>query len=79
MLDGGADKGTERGGAVGRLKRWPMPRNAQFSHYCCHCVYWEFERDIGCAHLGVCRAVEGEPEERDAYDKPCELWKEASK
>lgn len=62
---------------MARRKKWPMPRNALFGHYCCHCTYWEFVKDIGCAHVGVCKAIEGEPTKQDAYDKPCGLWKEA--
>lgn len=60
-----------------RIKSWPMPRNASFSHYCCHCKYWTFIRDIGCAHEGVCNAMDDEPTYQDAYDKPCGLWEEA--
>ena len=58
------------------MKRWRRPRNGHFYRYCCDCAHWKHLRDVGCARLGICNAVEGEPTEQDAYDKPCGLWKE---
>lgn len=62
---------------MGRLKRWPMPKNAHFSHYCCHCKYWTFIKGVGASSIGVCKTPYDEPTEKDAYDKPCGAWKEA--
>lgn len=55
-------------------RKWPMPKYGAFTRYCCHCRHWEFIRDVGCAHEGVCRAIVDDPTYQDAYDKPCGLW-----
>lgn len=56
--------------------RFKKPKNGHFYHYCGDCLYYTFERQVGCAYLGVCRAIESEPTDADAYDKPCGLWTE---
>ena len=56
------------------MKRFKRPKNDNFRHYCYECAHWTFIRDIGCAHEGVCRAIEDEPTEQDAYDKMCGLF-----
>ena len=53
-----------------------MPKNGAYDRYCCHCKHWTHIEDVGCAHIGACRAIDGEPTEQDAYDPPCGLWAE---
>ena len=50
------------------------PKNGPFFQYCFECLHWEYIRTVGCADLGVCRAIRGEPTEEDAYGKPCGLF-----
>ena len=64
------------------MKKWPMPKNAHYSHYCCHCHWWTFQRDEGAAHIGKCNPypeLGGAVYTADAYDPPCGLWKEKQK
>ena len=56
------------------MKKFKRPKIDNFRHYCYECAHWTFIRDIGCAHEGVCNAIEGEPTEQDAYDKMCGLF-----
>ena len=56
------------------MKRFKRPKIDDFRHYCYECAHWTFIRDIGCAHEGVCNAIEDEPTEQDAYDKMCGLF-----
>lgn len=42
--------------------------------YCYQCKHYEFEKQVGCAYLGKCKAIDP-PTEADAYDPPCGLWK----
>lgn len=43
------------------------------------CKHYAFERQVGCAYIGKCSAIEGEPTEADAYDPPCGLWEKRGK
>lgn len=57
-----------------KKKRWKMPRNRDFRDYCCHCGHWTWEKTLGCAYIGRCDAIKGEPKEKDAYDPLCGLF-----
>ena len=59
----------------GDVMKFKKPKNGHFNHYCYDCEHYTFERQIGCAYLGRCDAIEGEPSRQDAYDPPCGLWK----
>lgn len=52
--------------------RFKKPKNGHFYHYCYECRHWQYERSVGVAHLGTCKAVD--LTEQDAYDKPCGLF-----
>lgn len=54
--------------------RFKMPKNGCYTKYCFGCKHYEFERQVGCAYLGKCTAIEDAPTEQDAYDPPCGLW-----
>lgn len=54
--------------------RFKRPKNGHYTKYCFGCRHYEFERQVGCAYLGKCTAIEDEPTEQDAYDPPCGLW-----
>ena len=54
--------------------RFKRPKNVHYTKYCFGCRHYEFERQMGCAYLGKCTAIEDEPTEQDAYDPPCGLW-----
>lgn len=56
------------------MKKFKRPKIDNFRNYCYECAHWTFIRDIGCAHEGVCNAIDGEPTEQDAYDKMCGLF-----
>ena len=60
---------------IGNAMKFKKPKNGHFNHYCYDCEHYTFERQIGCAYLGRCDAIEGEPSRQDAYDPPCGLWK----
>lgn len=57
------------------MRKFKRPINDNYRYYCYHCAYWTFVKDVGCAHIGVCNGVEGEPTEQDAYDGMCGLFK----
>ena len=38
-----------------------------------------FNKHVGCAYIGTCTAIKDKPEESDAYDPPCGLWKKRGK
>ena len=54
--------------------RFKRSKNGHYTKYCFGCRHYEFERQVGCAYLGKCTAIEDEPTEQDAYDPPCGLW-----
>lgn len=54
--------------------RFKKPKYGAFNHYCYDCKHYKFERQVGCAYLGICNAIEDEPTEQDAYDPLCGLW-----
>ena len=54
--------------------RFKRPKNGHYTKYCFGCRHYEFDRQVGCAYLGKCTAIEDEPTEQDAYDPPCGLW-----
>ena len=55
--------------------KFKKPKNGHFNAYCFMCKHYEYERSVGCAHLGKCYGVHGEVYEADAYDPPCGLFK----
>ena len=55
--------------------KFKKPKNGHFYYYCYECFYWHYTRTIGAANIGECSAVE--PEEKDAYDPPCGLFRRA--
>lgn len=60
-------------------RKWPMPKNAHYSRYCCHCHWWTYERSAGVANIGTCNPypdLGGKQWKADAYDPPCGLFKE---
>ena len=59
--------------------KFRKPGNGHFSHYCYDCEHFTFLRKAGCAFIGRCDAIKGEPTEQDAYDPPCGLWTEEGK
>lgn len=50
--------------------RFKKPKNGHYTCYCYGCKHYAFERQVGCAYIGTCSAIEGEPTEADAYDPP---------
>ena len=59
--------------------RFKIPKNGHYTCYCYGCKHYAFERQVGCAYIGTCSAIEGEPTETDAYDPPCGLWEKRGK
>ena len=59
--------------------RFKIPKNEHYTCYCYGCKHYAFERQVGCAYIGTCSAIEGEPTEADAYDPPCGLWEKRGK
>lgn len=59
--------------------KFKKPKNGHFYHYCYECRYYTFNKQIGCAYIGTCTAIKDKPEESDAYDPPCGLWKKRGK
>ena len=59
--------------------KFKMPKNGHYTRYCFGCKHYTFKRQVGCAYLGTCYAIEGEPTEQDAYDPPCGLWEKRGK
>ena len=59
--------------------KFKMPKYGAFNHYCGDCRHYKFREQVGCAYLGTCEAIEGDPTETDAYDPPCGLWKTKKK
>ena len=51
--------------------KFHKPKNGHYFHYCYECKHYEYERTVGCAHLGICHGVKSDPTPTDAYDKPC--------
>lgn len=54
--------------------KFKKPKNGCYTRYCYQCKHYDFERQIGCAYIGKCKAIENEPTEQDAYDGACGLW-----
>lgn len=54
--------------------KFKMPKHGSFTTYCFACRHYTFEKQVGCAYIGKCTAIEDEPTEADAYDPPCGLW-----
>lgn len=54
--------------------KFHKPKNGHYFHYCYECKHYEYERTVGCAHLGICHGVKSDPTPTDAYDKPCGLF-----
>ena len=64
---------------VEETMRFKKPKNGHYTCYCYGCKHYAFERQVGCAYIGTCSAIEGEPTEADAYDPPCGLWEKKGK
>ena len=63
--------------AVGGMKKFKRPKIDHYRHYCYECKHWTFIQDIGCAHIGECKAIDDEPTEQDAYDGMCGLFEKS--
>lgn len=59
-----------------KTPKFKKPKYGHFNHYCYDCKHYIFERQVGCAYIGKCKAIKGEESEADAYDPPCWLWQE---
>ena len=55
--------------------RFRYPKNGHFRHYCFDCEHYELKEQIGCAYIGICKLIKGEPTEQDAYDPMCGAWR----
>lgn len=59
--------------------KFKKPKYGHYFHYCYECAFWKYQKSIGVAHIGVCNAIEQEPEEKDAYDPLCGLFKKGKR
>jgi hypothetical protein len=76
-----ARKGTPVEGDVGPFDdehnenmRFKKPKNSPYFAHCYQCKHYVFEKQVGCAYIGRCKAIKTDVTETDAYGRPCGLF-----